>query len=56
MKKLNNNELINVNGGLRITGAILQYGRLALQSIYNVGVGLGSAIRRLTAKSYCPIN
>ena len=54
MRKLNKNELININGGFKISGAILQYGRLFVLAFYDIGVG--SAIRRFSKRNYCPIN
>ena len=56
MRKLNKNELININGGFKISGAILQYGRLFVLAFYGIGVGVGSAIRRFSKRNYCPIN
>ena len=40
MRKLNKNELININGGFKISGAILQYGRLFVLAFYDIGVGI----------------
>lgn len=56
MEVLNKNELMKVNGGISLSGALLNYGRQAFQAVYNVGVALGSAIRRIITGNYCPVN
>ena len=37
MRKLNKKELININGGFKLSGAVLQYGRLFVLAFYDIG-------------------
>ena len=56
MRKLNKKELINIHGGFKLSGAVLQSGRLFVLAFYDIGVGVGSAIRRFSKRNYCPLN
>ncbi len=53
--KLNKKEMENISGG-GITSSMLNAISKAVTTIYNLGKNFGSSIRRLTYKTYCPIN
>ena len=52
--RLENNELININGGaINITGAFLNSVGRAIDAIMDVGRTLGTAIRRIYSRNIC---
>lgn len=54
MKKLDNEQLANINGGA-ISGTILQYVSKITTTIFEIGRALGSSIRRVESDSICPV-
>ena len=54
MNKLNQNELMKINGG-GISGTLINAITTAGKFIYNIGHSLGSSIRRIAGDSYCKI-
>ena len=46
--------LLKVEGG-SLSASVLNYLSTALKTVYNIGQGLGGAIRRLATKTVCPI-
>lgn len=55
MKKLNNNELINICGGLSITGTLLNSLVRGISSFLDLGRYIGNALRRTSENKMCPI-
>ncbi len=55
MIKLNNNELVLINGGFSFTGTIINAFVSAGKFIYELGRGLGSSIRRINSKNLCTV-
>lgn len=55
MKQLNNHELNEINGGINLSGALLNYATKAINAILDLGRALGSAIRRMRSGSLCPL-
>lgn len=56
MKKLNNKELLNINGGASlISASFINAASRAIETIFEIGRSLGSSIRRAFNGSYCSI-
>ena len=56
MKDINEyNQLIQILGGLNISGTILNSFSKGIKTIYEIGQKVGTAIRRIKAKSLCKI-
>lgn len=53
MKRLEENELQNINGGF--ASIIVNYATNAVKFIYELGQSLGSSIRRIAKKNYCSL-
>ena len=53
MRVLNNNELLEIAGGVNWSAAFFNSVARAIDTVMNVGRSLGSAIRRLTNGSMC---
>ena len=51
----NEEELLQIIGGLNVTGAILNAFKGCANTIVDIGRSLGSAIRRLASGSLCKI-
>lgn len=56
MKKLSNQEMINIYGGTNITGAFLSSLIKGINIILELGRSLGSAIRRGSGGKLCSIS
>lgn len=54
MKELNNNELMNVEGGA-LNASILNAFARTVSIFLELGRSLGSAIRRAVTKTTCPV-
>jgi len=54
MKKLEENELYEINGG-SISGTLVNAVTTAAKFIYNLGQALGSSFRRIVGGSYCSL-
>ena len=54
MRDLNNNELMNIEGGA-ISGTLINSITRGIDTILNVGRSLGSAIRRIGSNNVCPL-
>ena len=52
--KVEDISLLKVEGG-GISGSILNYLSTAFKTVYNIGQGLGGAIRRIATRNVCPI-
>ncbi len=52
--KVEDINLLKVEGG-SISASVLNYLSTALKTVYNIGQGLGGAIRRIATKNVCPI-
>lgn len=55
MEELNNKALMNVSGGAKISAAMLNAASRLLTTFVDLGRSLGTAIRRLSNGSVCPI-
>lgn len=54
MKKLNKEEMKQVQGGVSYTSAINAVIK-AITTLFSVGQAVGSAIRRATSSNYCKV-
>lgn len=50
---INNRELKTIYGGLNITASLIRYATQAFNTIYDIGRGLGSSLRRIKNKNLC---
>lgn len=50
---INNRELKTIYGGLNITASLIRYATQAFNTIYDIGRGLGSSLRRIKSKNLC---
>lgn len=55
MQELNRELLLNIEGGLNITGSLIGSFTRAVNSILDVGRSLGSAIRRINSGKICSL-
>lgn len=55
MKELKKEILINIEGGINITGTILNAFEKLLGTILDAGRSLGSSIRRISDNKICPL-
>jgi bacteriocin-like protein len=55
MKELTKKELIQVNGGLSISGSLINSIAKGLTVFLDLGRSLGTAIRRIGTSSICPL-
>ena len=55
MKKLNDKELMQIEGGAGITAAFLNAASRALSTLMDIGRSLGTSIRRMVNGSYCSL-
>ncbi|MDD3048435.1 MAG: hypothetical protein PHQ89_00390 [Bacilli bacterium] len=56
MHKLNNEDLLNVCGGLSVSGTIINAFVRGINAFLDLGRSLGNAIRRIKSKTICPLN
>lgn len=55
MKKISNNELKSLTGGVSITASFITSIARGINSILDLGRSLGSAIRRIQFGSFCSL-
>lgn len=55
MKKLNIQELEEVNGGFNISGTLINSLSSIIKTIHSVGQSLGSSIRRMSTNKLCKV-
>ena len=55
MKTIDNNDLLNIIGGINITGVLVNSFTNAFKFIFDTGRYLGNAIRRISSNDLCPI-
>ena len=55
MVELNNEELMNIEGGAWLTASFLNAASRAISTLVDLGRNLGSAIRRIYDGSSCPL-
>ena len=53
MNKLNKNEMYKIRGGANLSSAMLNAIMRAVTGMFSIGQAVGTAIRRVTSKSYC---
>ena len=53
--RVNDEEMIKVSGGDSIGTTFLNYLSTAIKTVYNIGQGLGGAIRRIATRNVCPL-
>ena len=53
--ELNKELLLSIEGGLNVTGSLIGSLTKAINSILDVGRGLGSAIRRISSGKLCSL-
>lgn len=54
-KIIKQNDLLEISGGVNVSGSIINAFAKGIDSILNVGRSLGTAIRRLYSGSLCKI-
>ena len=55
MQELKCEYLVLINGGGKISGAIINYVTKAFKLVFDLGRALGSSIRRIRGNEFCPI-
>lgn len=55
MKELNKKELVNINGGINITGTLISSITKGISIFVEIGRSLGGAIRRIASNKICPL-
>ena len=55
MKELNKEMLLNINGGLNISGNLIGAFTKAINSVLDIGRSLGTAIRRISSGKLCSL-
>ena len=55
MKNLNKDELVLIEGGVNISGALLSYITKGINTVLDIGRSLGTAIRRIGSNNVCPL-
>ena len=50
---LTNEECLEITGGAKLSGTMLNALSRLAKTLYDIGYALGSSIRRATAKKYC---
>ena len=53
MYKLDKKEMRRIKGGANFSSAMLNAVMRAITGMFSIGQAVGSAIRRVTSKSYC---
>ena len=56
MKKVNNNELEEIVGGMNITGQLINSFANILRTIKDIGAEFGSTIRRISEGNMCRLD
>ena len=55
MKEISLSAMSEINGGGKISGAIINYATKAFKLVFDLGRALGSSIRRIRGNEFCPI-
>lgn len=55
MKKINNQELMEIIGGMSLSGAIINAALSTGKFVYSIGQALGSSFRRIGSSNLCPM-
>ena len=55
MEKIEYNDLIDIIGGINITGVLINAFTSTFRFIYETGRNFGSALRRISSNNLCPI-
>lgn len=55
MRELDNNELLNVMGGVSITGTLISAISRGINTLLDFGRSLGTAIRRISSNGMCSV-
>ena len=55
MKKVSNKNLDVIVGGATITGSIINAFTSIIKTITDIGIGIGSSIRRIKEHKLCPL-
>ena len=55
MKELNNNELLSIDGGVSISGPLINSITKGITTLLDMGRSLGTAIRRIGSNNVCPL-
>lgn len=53
--ELNENQLLNIVGGISISGTLINSIVRGINSILDLGRSFGTAIRRISSKKVCPL-
>lgn len=53
--ELNKNQLLNVVGGISISGTLINSIVRGINAILDLGRSFGTAIRRISSKNVCPL-
>lgn len=56
MKELNDKELLQIYGGVNISGTLIKSFTSAITIVLEIGKSLGTSIRRIANNSICAIN
>jgi len=56
MKRLKNEEMMQITGGINWNGTIINALAKAVNTLLELGRALGSSIRRIAGGNYCPIS
>jgi len=55
MLELTKQELVEIDGGISISGTLINSFSTIIKTIANIGRNLGSAIRRIGSSNMCPL-
>lgn len=55
MHEVGKKELVQVVGGVSISGTLINSFSTVLKTVYSLGKSLGSALRRISANDLCPL-
>ena len=53
MEKINNEEMMKINGGAGVTASMLNAVIRTVSTMFTVGQAIGSAVRRAVTGNYC---
>lgn len=53
--ELNKNQLLNIVGGISISGTLINSIVKGVNAIFDIGRSIGSAIRRIRSGNVCPL-
>lgn len=56
IKKLNNNELKEIDGGVSFSGTLLNAFTNGMKTVFDIGRSLGNALRRFKEDKLCVIS